>query len=60
MRVGRRDLAHLISQATSRVAGTDTETLSVRVPSSGFDAEDLEAKLCPEEHLHVWRRPANL
>jgi hypothetical protein len=59
MRVGRRDLASLISQAT-RVPGTDTETLSVRVPSSGFDAEDLEAKLCPEEHLHVWRRPANL
>ena len=59
MRVGRRDLAHLISQAT-RVAGTDTETLSVRVPSSGFDAEDLESKLCPEEQLHAWRRPANL
>jgi hypothetical protein len=60
MRVGRRDLAHLVSQVTSRVPGTDTETLSVGVPSSGFDTEDLDVKLGPEEHLHAWRRPANL
>ena len=59
MRVGRRDLTHLVSQATSGVPGTDSETLSVGVPSSGFDADDLEIKLGPKELLHAWRRPAN-
>jgi hypothetical protein len=53
MRVGRRDHTHLVSQATSGVPGTDSETLSVGVPSSGFDADDLEIKLGPEELLHA-------
>jgi hypothetical protein len=58
MRVGRRDLAHLISQAT-RVPGTDTETLSVGVPSSDFEVFGIEVKLGPEELLHARRSLAN-
>jgi hypothetical protein len=56
MRVGRRDLAHLDSRATG-APSSNTETLNIGVPSSGFDAEDLEGKLCPEEPLHAWRSP---
>jgi hypothetical protein len=53
MRVGRRDHTHPVSQVTSRVPSTDTETLSVGVHSSGYDADDLETKLGPEELLHA-------
>jgi len=50
----RHDLAHLVSQ-TPRIPGADAETLAVGVSRSGFDAEDLDAKLGPEELLDAWR-----
>jgi uncharacterized protein len=50
----RRDLAHLVSQ-TPRIPGADAETLTVGVSRSGFAAEDLDAKLGPEELLDAWR-----
>lgn len=54
---GRRDLAHLVSQAP-KVPGTDTQTLTVGVSRSGFDAEDLDVKLGPEDLLGAWRSPS--
>ncbi|MGH3147907.1 MAG: ATP-binding protein, partial [Rubrobacter sp.] len=54
---GRRDLAHLVSQAP-KVPGNDTQTLTVGVSRSGFDAEDLDVKLGPEDLLGAWRSPS--
>ncbi|HEV8043968.1 MAG TPA: ATP-binding protein [Rubrobacter sp.] len=55
---GRRDLARLVSQAP-RVPGTDTETLTVGVSRSGFDAKNLDVKLNPEALLDAWRSSSN-
>lgn len=54
---GRRDLVRLASQ-TSRVPGADPETLTIGVSRSGFDAEDLDARLGPEELLEAWQSPS--
>ncbi len=51
---GRRDLAHLVSQAP-KVPGTDAETLTVGASRSGFEVGDLDVKLGPEELLEAWR-----
>ncbi len=55
----RRDLGHLVSQS-QRVPGTDAATLTVGVSRSGFEVEDLDVKLGPEELLEAWRNPSNL
>lgn len=49
----RRDLGHLISQRP-RVPGTDEATLTVGVSRTGFDVEDLDVKLGPDELLRAW------
>ena len=36
-------------------SGFDAQTLAVGVSSSGFDAENLDANLGPEELLNAWR-----
>ena len=55
----RRDLAHLVSQS-QRVPGTDAATLTVGVSRSGFEVEDLDLRLGPEELLEAWRDSSNL
>jgi AAA+ ATPase superfamily predicted ATPase len=55
----RRDLGHLVSQS-QRVPGTDAATLTVGVSRSGFEVEDLDVKLGPEELLDAWRNSSNL
>jgi uncharacterized protein len=50
----RRDLGHLISQRP-RVPGTDESTLTVGVSRTGFDVEDLDVKLGPDDLLGAWR-----
>lgn len=49
----RRDLAHLVSQ-TPRVPGADEATLTIGVSRAGFDVEDLDAKLNPDDLLGAW------
>lgn len=50
----RRDLGHLISQR-SKIPGADESTLTVGVSRTGFDLEDLDVKLGPEDLVGAWR-----
>jgi len=54
-----RDLARLVSQS-QKIPGVDAATLTVGVSRSGFEAEDLDVKLGPEELLGAWRSPSKL
>lgn len=51
-----RDLGRLISQGP-RVPGTDESTLTVGVSRTGFEVEDLDVRLGPDDLLGAWARP---